>query len=289
MTPNLSDYNLPDIPPAGFFSMPIRRDVWRRVALAVQVMAKTHHSTFQDIRDLIAEVLGVPSTNNLWPLLADQLPRFGLAITDVIPTVGQGKFGLIRLSDPGKQLAQVLGIKLFDYTGPRVPGYQLGYASDWEDLIEQHQGESQRLHTALLLHFDLTVRRLGGQTQLLPPVGDEYFKPDIRIAFADSINSPIYVEVEGRHHRGKWHKWRTQARYQNFVAVCAKTPARRHRLVRECRSAGVAGIATDLQTLIKNYHAGEISPFWREYWPGRFIDSHLDEKLSRLAIRPSPL
>jgi hypothetical protein len=238
---------------------------------------------------LIAERLGLPPTNNLWPLLADQLPRYGLVITDVIPTVGQGKFGLIRLSDRGKQLAQVLGVKLFDYSGPRVPGYRLGYTSDWEDLIEHHQGESQRLHTGLLLHFDLIVRRLGGKTWLLPPVDDEYFKPDIRIAFADSNAGPIYVEVEGRHHRSKWHKWRTQARYQDFVAVCAKTPARRHRLVRECRSAGVAGIATDLQTLIKNYHAGTFSPFWQEYWPGRLIDQRLDEKLSRLAMRPSPL
>jgi hypothetical protein len=51
----------------------------------------------------------------------------------------------------------------------------------------------------------------------------------------------------------------------------------------------VAGIATDLQTLIKNYHAGTFSPFWQEYWPGRFTDSHLAEKLSRLAMRPSPL
>jgi hypothetical protein len=47
MTASLSDYNLPITPPVGFFNEPIRRDVWQRVALAVQVMAETPTRLFR--------------------------------------------------------------------------------------------------------------------------------------------------------------------------------------------------------------------------------------------------
>jgi hypothetical protein len=291
MARHWTKYPIPENPPAGFFTDPDRiprKDVWERLALAVQVIAETHYSTFQDIRNLLAEDSGLdPKVYH--QLISKYLPRYGLAITDVIPTVNRSRLGLIRLTDKGKDLARALGVKLFDYSGPRVPGFQLGYASDWEDVIEHHQGEYQHQHTGLLLHFDLTVRQLGGETWLLPPVDDEYYKPDIRITFADSHEDPIYVEVEGRHHRGKWDKWRNQARYQDFVALCAKTPAIRQVLVRECRSAGVAGIATDLQTLLKNYHTGKVNPFWQEYWPGRFLDARLTERLSRLTLQSPAL
>ena len=253
-----------DIPPrplAGFFerSAAPRVDVWRRLAQATVLIATDSHSTYVDLAEQLTPLWRLQSRGGgLHRLLAEYLPRYGLAVSEAIHTVGRrGELGLIRLTCQGKALARALGVEPVAET-------------DWERIIRLHQGEQQAGHAALLLRFDLIMRRRGGRTTLLPKVNDPLFQPDILIEFDEPPIGPqrVYVEVEGKPRRPRPQKWQNQARYQGFVALCAKTPAGRASLVKQCQEAKVAVIATDLETLIKQKNRVEpIGPLWLEHWP----------------------
>jgi hypothetical protein len=71
-------------------------------------------------------------------------------------------------------------------------------------------------------------------------------------------------------------------RAQRFVALCAKTPAGRASLIKQCQEAKVAVIATDLKTLIKQKNRALL---WLEYWPrtpSRDVPEVTVEHISRL-------
>ena len=61
----------------------------------------------------------------------------------------------------------------------------------------------------------------------------------------------MYVEVESRDwaHSNQWYKWKAALRAQGYVGIVARTEAVRDLLIEGCKSAGVPGIATDLETL----------------------------------------
>ncbi len=79
----------------------------------------------------------------------------------------------------------------------------------------------------------------------------------------------IYVEVELSDGRSeKLSKWKNLAESNHgFVALCAVNEERRSRLIAECRSAHLLGMATDLKTLVTPYDQVRLdSELWAEVW-----------------------
>jgi hypothetical protein len=73
------------------------------------------------------------------------------------------------------------------------------------------------------------------------------YKPDIGLRRGQS-----YVNVEIELGENKTNKWQRAMDIQGLVAVCAPTKKRRKRLIMECRSHRFRGIATDLESLIRD-------------------------------------
>ena len=73
----------------------------------------------------------------------------------------------------------------------------------------------------------------------------------------------MYVEVESRDwaHSNQWYKWKAALRAQGYVGIVARTEAVRDLLIEGCKSAGVPGIATGLETLrLRN------GRWWQKVW-----------------------
>jgi hypothetical protein len=100
----------------------------------------------------------------------------------------------------------------------------------------------------------------GWKTELTPQVSCEGFYPDLWI---DTGDWSMYVEVESRYRRrsSQWDKWRAALRAQGYVGIVARTEAVRDLLMEGGKSAGVPGVATDLEPLRLR---GEL--WWLQAW-----------------------
>lgn len=222
-----------------------RSDVWPRVAQTVYLMATTGISLRQELAEKLAKQWGItPVTGSLKHLLKKVLPDLDLIVQEEFRLVGPSTVLAWRLSAIGERLSRVLGATPVQ--------------SEWERLIKLHAGNDQPRHTAAVLYFAYQARRRGWQVQILPQIshGSE---PDVLLTRSDQR---LYVEVERGH--SKKDKWLAQEDLQGFAAFCALTQSRRYGLVRECQSAGVPGMATDIQSL--GQLKDQKNLFWMETW-----------------------
>ena len=241
---------LPAEIPTHYSALPIRADVWPRVALAVYTLAMTGWSTHLEVQQTMGALLDLdPDIHSLKRLLTEVLPRCRLAVTEVLPLIGRSSLALIRLSPRGHQLATALG-------WPPVE-------SDWSRLIRLHAGDAQPRHTVAVLYFAYQARRHDYRVTILPTVDDLRFMPDVLL---ERDGERLYVEVELGH--TKLRKWKNQYRFQRFVAFCALTPESRRGLKSECRRWKLPGQATDLATLAKQSKQPPLGPLWIDHWSG---------------------
>jgi len=165
-----------------------------------------------------------------------RISSYDLAHVAVQPIVGKQKITLFRLTERGKTFARSLGVEPIE--------------NGWDILVHTHQGEKQVKHAALLLYTERLARECGWQTVLTPQVECEGFHPDLWI---DAGDWSMYVEDENRYRAcsNQWYKWKATLRAQGFAAIIRRTETVRDLLIEGCTSAGVPGIAADLETLLR--------------------------------------
>jgi hypothetical protein len=238
------------IPPDLWVEFP-RADLRLRLIEAVLTIARLRGATSLDVQEALSVKWDRPSDDFGLRRTLSALPDYDLAHMTVQPIVLHQKIGLFRLTERGRTLARALGVEPLD--------------NGWDTLVRTHQGEKQVRHAALLLYTDRLARERGWLTELTPSDAHAGYFPDLWINAADAWS--MDVEVEGRWwaHSHHWDKWRAVGRAQGFAAIVARTAAVRKRLVQSCRSAGVPGVATDLETL--RLRDG---PWWLEGWNAPF-------------------
>ena len=246
--------DLPDLPntlPASLqrFLGGMRIERRRRTFQALYLMARTGYSLAVELRYSLANNLFIePQNGSLQRIFLTDLSESGLVVKGLLPFIRHCNLAALRLSDAGKAACKEMGWKVVE--------------NEWEVLIQGHRGEDWKEHTAGLLSFCYQARLRGWKTQLLPKV-DANLKPDVCIQKGSS--DPLYVEYETAP-REKLDKWREAYKFQRLVAISTSIPSKRGRFADECREEGVSVIATDIDTLTRQAHAGEPGSLWRTHW-----------------------
>ena len=246
--------DLPDLPdrlPAGLQQSlgKIRRDRRLRNFQALYLMSRTGYALAVELRHTLADNLFIePRNSSLERLFMSDLPDTGLVVKGVLPFIRACKLVALRLNDAGKAACQEMGWKVAE--------------NDWETLIRGHRGEDWPEHTAGLLSFCYQARLRGWKTELLPKVNAR-LKPDMCIQ--KNSSSKLYVEYETAP-RDKPKKWRNMYTFQRLVAIASSISSKRGRFIDECSREGVSVIATDIDTLTRQAHAGSPGNLWRSYW-----------------------
>lgn len=177
------------------------------------------------------------------------LPKSGLVIYKTLPLFRNYGLAVVHLSKLGKSLSAQLGWKVV--------------RSDWEKLIEEHEGKEQLHHTAMVLDFVWQARIRGYTANILPIVGNLVVNPDVYVERGELDHA--YVEVERG--RDSLQKWLNMTALQGFAAVCCMTMRKRRNLVeKEIMPMGIPGIATDLETLNKMANTEARDLFWLDHW-----------------------
>ena len=227
-----------------------RRDVWQRMQAGMYLMATTGWSVVQELMAGLAERYDIQhNADSLHRVFRLHLFKAGLVHYQVLPHAIKNGLAVVRLTELGKGLCSNWGWSVV--------------LSDWERLIENHNGEEQPHHTAMVLDFSRQARSRGYKVDVMPVVESRFTIPDVYVERGASEKT--YVEVErGRH---KPEKWRNLYGLQGFIAVCLTTQTRRRNFVdREIKSSCIGGTATDLETLKKHDNIKAIPQLWMEYW-----------------------
>lgn len=227
-----------------------RRDVWQRMQAGMYLMATTGWSVVQELMAGLARKYGIkPNANSLHCIFRVYLREAGLIYYQVLPHLIKNGLAVVRLTDLGKAMCSVWG-------WPVVP-------SDWDKLIEHHNGQEQLKHTAMVLDFAWQARRRGYRVAVMPIVQKMFTVPDVYVD--RDATDRAYVEVERG--RNNPQKWRNLFALQGFVAVCVPTKRRRKTMVeKEIQPLGIGGLATDLETLKNSDKSKKNEQLWVDNW-----------------------
>lgn len=234
-------------PPRAYANL--RSTVWKRIATAMQVMATTGYSVRRELMWEVSIVLRVVAdSGTVKRLFERELPQAGLIISATLPYIGKSRVALSGLSLKGVELCREIGLQPVE--------------SEWDRVRRKHQGEAQPKHTASLLSFAYQARRRHGTVTILPDFAG-HFQPDAQLILDGGVSQ--FVEVENGH--GKLDKWRRLADIQGHAAICTNTPVHRRKVIEECKSLGIRGVAADLKTLSQEKgEDGWLSYLWLEDW-----------------------
>jgi hypothetical protein len=227
-----------------------RRDIWQRMQAGLFLMATTGWSVVQELMAGLVERYEIqPNSDSLHRLFRLHLRNAGLIHYQVLPTVIKNGLAVVRVTDFGKAVCSAWGWSVVQ--------------SDWEKLIEQHNGEKQLRHTAMVLDFAWQARKRGYKAVVLPIVDRNLMVPDVYIE--RGTTDKAYVEIErGRY---KYEKWRNLNSIQGFAATCVPTRTRRRTIVqKDIQSLGISGLATDFETLKYGGNCEDLRELWLERW-----------------------
>ncbi|MGB8213540.1 MAG: hypothetical protein WCE68_08280 [Anaerolineales bacterium] len=229
------------------------KKVYKRYWLTIYLIGACGITAKLEIEDIISLANGLSSRPGSFGRFMDDMTASNILV-EGSPRIGSPRTSLIlfRLTPDGNRLFKIIFEK-----DP--------LESEWERLINLHEGERFPEHTLAVLVFALHARKRGWSTRILPLVEGTHAVPDLLV---QRDEEKLYVEVElGR--KESPAKWRNQAALNNGkVALCAATPATRQRLAGDCRLDHLSGVATDLDTLIHVKHddISDQTPLWLESW-----------------------
>ena len=220
-----------------------------RMLQGLYLMTYTGYALGMELRSLMeANLFLMPRNSSVQRAFLADLPASGLVHKDTFPFIRRSRAALLRLTDAGKAVCQEMGWNLAE--------------NEWETLIRGHRGQALPRHTIGLLAFCYQARLRGWKTQLLPQV-KAGVRPDVRVQKGSS--DPLYVEFE-TDTRDKLDKWKNMYEFQRLVAIVTFVESQRKRFADECREVNASVIATDIDTLTRQAHAGEPGRLWRTHW-----------------------
>ncbi len=229
--------NIPEEPPEEFSERLGVGYHWKRQAMVLYLIAAYGFSIRHEILSYLGVELNIkPESGSLKDLVEKSLYKNNFVESGLISVnVANSKTRLrvVRLTEDGRKLCKLLGWDPIE--------------SDWERMIRLHDGINLERHTAAVLTFAYHARLRGWKVEVVPHEHVGNYKPDISLSRGQS-----YVDVEIELGENKTNKWQRAMDFQGLVAVCAPTKKRRKRLIMECRSHRFQGIATDLESLIRD-------------------------------------
>ena len=236
------------LPPSLQALQAIRRDRRLRILQGLYILAASGLSVGAELRAVMELALGLaPDNRSVQQVFYADLPALGLVIKETPYFIRSSRLALLRLSELGRMACQEMGWLVID--------------SEWERLIRSHEGLLYPRHTLGLLAFCWQARLRGWRVELLPQVSAA-LEPDV-LVLKGGVD--IYAEFEVQAHR-KLEKWEKVYLFQGFVALCCFVPEACFRLTAECQKIRLLGIATDLQTLVKDINTPDFDSLWIDRW-----------------------
>jgi hypothetical protein len=207
---------------------------------------------------LISQVEGIGSRTGALRRVYDNMVEKNLISREVLEmSAPNTSLAMLQLTEDGRQLCQILGWGVAE--------------TERQRMNRLHQGSQFPQHTLGVMIFAMHARFRGFQVGVMPQLQGLQTNaiPDIAVSrnSADGISETLYVEVE-LSNKELDEKWRNQGKLQNRVALCARNPQRRARLIGDCKLKHLHGVATDLETLIacKVPDITSSTPLWAEEW-----------------------
>ena len=227
--------------------------VFQRYWLILYLMGRWRLAASMELEETLAGVVGVSAGSGSMRRVLLDMEEANVLVNEIIVLKSpRTALKLYRLSAEGENLYQALfQVKAFE--------------NDWSRLIRLHEGARFPEHTMAVIAFTMHARKRGWATQVLPEVKGTKSVPDVWIMRG---KEKLYVEVE-LGDKERVSKWRNQSGLnEGYVALCAATQKTRARLVGDCKLDKLAGMATDLETLVRGKfkELNSASPLWLEDW-----------------------
>jgi len=227
--------------------------VFQRYWLILFLIGRWRLAASMELEETLAGVVGVSAGSGSMRRVLLDMEEANVLVNEIIFLKSpRTALKLYQLSAEGEKLYQALfQVKAFE--------------NDWSRLIRLHEGARFPEHTMAVIAFTMHARKRGWATQVLPEVKGTMSVPDVWIMRG---KEKLYVEVE-LGDKERVSKWRNQAGLnEGCVALCAATQKTRARLVGDCKLDKLAGMATDLETLVRNKfkELNSASPLWLEDW-----------------------
>jgi hypothetical protein len=227
--------------------------VFQRYWLILYLMGRWRLAASMELEETLAGVVGVSAGSGSMRRVLLDMEEANVLVNEIIVLKSpRTALKLYRLSAEGENLYQALfQVKAFE--------------NDWSRLIRLHEGARFPEHTMAVIAFTMHARKRGWATQVLPEIKGTKSVPDVWIMRG---KEKLYVEVE-LGDKERVSKWRNQSGLnEGCVALCAATQKTRARLVGDCKLDKLAGMATDLETLVRGKfkELNSASPLWLEDW-----------------------
>lgn len=227
--------------------------VLQRYWLILYLVGHWRLAASMELEDVLGGAVNVSSGSSSLRRVLEDMEEAHVLVTEIINLKSpRTALKLYRFSAEGERMYQIL--------------FQArAYENDWARLIRVHEGARFPEHTMAVIAFAMHARKRGWATQIMPEVKGSKALPDVLILRG---KEKLYVEVE-LGDKERVSKWRNQSALNNGrVALCAATPKTRARLIDDCRLNNLAGMATDLETLVRNKfkEINSAFPLWEESW-----------------------
>ncbi len=228
----------------------LSRQQWRRGAMALYLIASYGYNIGHEIGILISLAEGLKPVSGSVKRVITRLAEAGFLLQETLSmNKPKTSLSLLRLTKDGQQLCHILGWEAVQ--------------SDWERLIEHHQGEQQKRHTLAVMAVGMHARLRGWLVQVMPEA-EGNTPPDMLV---EKEGQRHYVEVELSEKENP-AKWRNIAALQGHIALVAGTAQVRSVLVGDIKRMKISGKACDLETLIRVKANGLLEDvhLWEEDW-----------------------
>ena len=200
---------------------------------ALCTLARTGHSVGLELwRDMELEWAYYPEERAVKRAMMFDLPGQGYAIKETPKLHLNMRLTLLRLSEAGREYCQMAGWEIKN--------------SDWQVMIDGHNGEEDQRHTMGVLALAWQARKRGHDVRLLPgrrrgyTMGTHWVEPDLEIAFLERGRVisfvPFEFETKPRGKEDKWQKWN---RVLGGWGICTFGESQRETTWRELKRCGV--------------------------------------------------
>ena len=261
----LRTLRLPTAPPARFQShfpkAGLNEADWERQVrrkLYVLYLLSRGLDIRLEIDYLISQAEGIGTRTGALRRIYDSMVDKNLISREVLEmSAPNTSLAMLQLTQDGCQLCQILNWDVSE--------------TERQCVNRLHQGLQFPQHTLAVMIFAMHARFRGYRVGVLPKLDGVQTNavPDVSVSrnLPDKNLETMYVEVE-MSNKELDSKWRNLAHLQGRVALCARNPQRRARLIGDCKLKQLHGLATDLESLIacKVPDISENSPLWTEEW-----------------------